>query len=209
MSHRLSGFPRRTRNQAGFTLVEVLVVLIIVAMVSGVLFEALERAYQLQNRFGSELFRVQQGQMAMDWYRQSAQGLYPDHTDGRNIFNGQAQEFSGLSGNPLGDEYGALTPITWKIRDDPSSGTAELVYVQDQQETTILTWRGKNSRFMYLDEQQEPHQSWPPPLGVFSQLPKQIQLVSENDSDSINITVSPRGPISPPLRLQDLFGTTP
>ncbi|HUX23131.1 MAG TPA: type II secretion system protein, partial [Burkholderiales bacterium] len=48
-------------NQSGFTLIEVLVVLIIVGIISGVLFQALEQAYRLQDRYGTELFRVQQG----------------------------------------------------------------------------------------------------------------------------------------------------
>ena len=105
------GTPGRS-GQTGFTLVEVLVVAIIVGLTSGILFEALQQAYRLQQRFGTELFAVQQGQMAADWYRQTVQGLYPDYADGRDIFRGQEKEFSGLSGNPLGEDYGAPTPVT-------------------------------------------------------------------------------------------------
>jgi len=201
--------PSHQRHQTGFTLVEVLVVLIIVAMVSGVLFEALERAYRLQDRFGAEIFKVQQGQMALDWYRQTVQGLYPDQANGQNIFYGKEQEFSGLSSSPLGDEYGTLSPITWKIRNNRTNNTGELIYIQDKQETSILIWRSKNSHFVYLDEQQTSHQTWPPPLGKFPQLPSQIQLVAEDSNDPINIVATPRGNSSPQPRLQDLFGTAP
>lgn len=195
-------------NQTGFTLIEVLVVMIIVAMVSGVLFEALERAYRLQERFGTELFEVQQGQMAADWYRQSVQGLYPDYSDGRNIFKGKNGEFSGLSSNPLSDDYGAPTPIIWKIRRNQQNGTSELLYIEEKRETAVLTWRGNQAKFIYLDEQQTPHDSWPPPLGLSTQLPKQIQLVAKDAGEPINIIASPMGPPAPPLRPQD-FGITP
>lgn len=191
-------------NQAGFTLIEVLVVLIIVGMVSGVLFQALERAYRLQDRFGMELFSVQQGQMAADWYRQTVQGLHPDYLDGQSIFHGNEREFSGLTSNPLNDEYGAPTPITWKIRNNRQNGATELVYLEGKQETTILTWRSNEARFIYFDEQQTPHDSWPPPLGLSAQLPKQIQLVAKDAGDPVNIVASTMGPATPLPRLQDL-----
>jgi general secretion pathway protein J len=196
-------------GQAGFTLIEVLVVLILVAMVSGILFQALERAYRLQNRFGSELFKVQQGQMAADWYRQAVQGLYPDQPEGQNIFRGKSQEFSGLSSNPLGDSYGTPTPITWKIREGQEDGTTELVYGEEKKETPVLIWRTSQARFKYMDAVQASHDSWPPPLGLFPQLPTQIQLVTSNLNEPINLVSSPMGPVEPLFRPQDLFGIKP
>jgi len=196
-------------DQIGFTLIEVLVVLIIVGMVSGVLFQALEQAYRLQDRFGMELFKVQQGQMAADWYRQTVQGLQPDYPDGRNIFHGEDREFSGLTSNPLGDEYGAPTPITWKIRNNQQNGTTELVYIEEKRETPVLTWRGNQALFIYLDEQQTPHASWPPPLGLLAQLPKQIQLVAKDAGEPVNIVASTMGPTTALTRAQDVFGVVP
>ena len=201
--------PVHTPSQSGFTLIEVLVVLIIVAMVSGILFQALERAYRLQNRFGTELFKVQQGQMAADWYRQTVQGLYPDQPDGPNMFRGKAQEFSALSSNPLGDSYGVPTRITWAIRSGLQDGTTDLVYIEDKKETQVLSWRASRAKFVYVDAVQATHDSWPPPLGLFTQLPSQIQLVTSDLGEPINLVASPQGPIEPLLRPQDLFGGKP
>lgn len=195
-----------TRKQAAFTLIEVLVVLIIVGMLSGVLFQALERAYRLQERFGTELFKVQQGQMATDWYRQSIQGLYPDYPDGNHLFRGNEKEFSGLSSNPLSDDYGAPTAIQWKIKHNQPNGSNELVYIDHQRETTLLSWRGNSARFIYLDEQQAPHESWPPPLGKYPQLPQQIQLEANSTGDLITIVATVLGPSTPLIRAQDAFG---
>lgn len=204
MPRHFSSPPANKTNQTGFTLIEVLVVLIIVGMVSGILFQALERAYRLQERFGTELFNVQQGQMAADWYRQTVQGLHPDYPDGRSIFQGKQREFSGLTSNPLSNEFGAPTPITWKMRNNRHDGVTELVYLEGEQETTILTWRGNQARFIYVDEKQISHDNWPPPLGLSTQLPKQIQLVTQDAGDPVNIVAAPMGPTNPLPRPQEL-----
>lgn len=193
-------------KQAAFTLIEVLVVLIIVGMLSGVLFQALERAYRLQERFGTELFKVQQGQMATDWYRQSIQGLQPDYPNGNHLFRGSAQEIFALSSNPLNDDYGAPTAIQWKIKRNQPNNSNELIYIDQQRETTLLSWRGKQARFIYLDEQLTLHESWPPPLGKFPQLPQQIQLEADDQGEHISIVASVLGPSTPLIRAQDAFG---
>lgn len=202
--------PRRAPrvSQAGFTLIEVLVVLILVGMISGILFQALERAYGLQVRFGSELFKTQQGQMATDWYRQAVQGLYPEQPAGPQVFRGTATEFSGLTTNPLGLDYGAPTPVTWRV--EPSGeGVWALRYSEAGPPATILQWQGKAAKFVYVDAQQEPYDQWPPPLGLFPQLPKQIQLVADDRGEALVIIASPQGPAEPILRAQDLFKFIP
>jgi prepilin-type N-terminal cleavage/methylation domain-containing protein len=206
MSRHLFNRPDRQPHQTGFTLIEVLVVLIMVGMIGGLLFQALEHAYRLQERFGSELFKVQQGQMAVDWYRQTIQGLYPDQPDGPNLFHGEAKELSGLSVNPLGSEYGAPTQIRWKLRNNLQSGGSELVYVEAQRESAILTWRSTQARFVYLDDQLTVHDKWPPPLGLFAQLPRQIQLLVRDAGEPIIVIASPKSPAEAMLSPQDIVG---
>ena len=201
--------PPRKSNQTGFTLIEMLVVLIIVGMISGILFQALERAYRLQNRFGMELIDAQQGQMVADWYRQTVQGLYPDYAGGAHSFQGKEQEFSGLTSNPLSENYGAPTAIAWKIISHRKNDVIELVYIEGQKEMPIMSWRGSSARFVYFDEEQTPHDVWPPPLGLFPQIPKQIHLVVKSQIETINLIAAPRGPKLPPARPQDFTGGTP
>lgn len=205
--HISSDLSRRTSpQQSGFTLIEVLVVLIMTGTITGVLFQALERAYRLQDRFGVELFGAQQGQMATDWYRQTVQGLRTDYPDGKNLFKGNEQEFSGLSDNSLGSQYGAPTPIRWQIRTNLRSGLIDLVYLEQDKETTILSWPTKGTRFVYVDDQHTQHDTWPPPFGLWPQLPKQIQLTTlgGNGSDPITIIASPISTAILPPRLEDL-----
>ncbi len=201
--------PRLPSLHLGFTLVEVLVVLSLVAMIGSVLFQALERSYRLQERFGMELFSVQQGQMAVSWYRQTVQGLHPDYPDGANIFRGSPTEFAGLSTNPLSDDYGSPTRITWKLGSGTTAGVTELFYIDRQQTTPLLGWRTNAARFVYLDDQQRPHDSWPPPLGLFPQLPRQIQLRTTDMGEAVVIVAGPMGPAAPPLRIRDMLGVQP
>lgn len=194
----------KASKHSGFTLIEVLVVLILMGMISGVLFQALQQAYGLQERFGTELFGVQQGQMATDWYRQTVQGLDPDYPEGSNKFHGTEQEFSGLSNNPLSTESGAPTPITWKLRRNILNASTELVYLDGKQETPILNWSSNDVHFVYIDDKQDRHDSWPPPLGLAVQLPTQIQLVIKGAGESAIIVATPMGPSKTLPRLQDL-----
>jgi len=196
MQHLATNVTTANSKQTGFTLIEVLVVLIIVGMVSGILFQALERAYRLQDRFGLEIFKVQQGQMAADWYRQTVQGLHPDYPKGGSEFWGSSQEFSGLTSNPLSNEYGALTKITWKIRNNLKNGTSELHYLEGVREETVLSWRGNKAKFIYLDEKQAQYDSWPPPMSMTTQIPQLIELVAQDRGDTIVIVASTKGDVT-------------
>jgi prepilin-type N-terminal cleavage/methylation domain-containing protein len=196
--------PSNAARQRGFTLIEILVVLIMTGMISGILFQAIERAYRLQERFGSELFSAQQGQMATDWYRQTIQGLRPDYPDGNSLFKGTETEFSGLTDISLGQNQGLPSPITWQIRKNPQSGQTELLYLEGQQQTTILAWPRNEAHFVYLDAQMEPHDLWPPPFGKWPQLPSQIQLVSHDGSSPVHIVATPMSTAMPVLRIKDL-----
>lgn len=190
--------------QRGFTLIEILVVLIMTGMVSGILFQAIERAYRLQERFGIELFSAQQGQMATDWYRQTIQGLRPDYPDGKSQFKGTQNEFSGLTDLSLGQNQGMPTAITWQLRNNPESGQTELRYLESQQATTILAWPRTEAHFVYMDDKQAPHELWPPPLGLWPQLPSQIQLISRDRGEAIAIIATPMCTAKPVLRFKDL-----
>lgn len=204
MAQHLPAGPLRCHAHRGFTLIEVLVVLILFGMISSTLFQALQQSYKLQDRFGTELFREQQGQMAMDWYRQTVQSLAPGYPGSGHLFRGEPQLFSGLSSSPLSAEYGTPTPITWQIRNNLQNATIELIYVEGLKQTPILNWHSKAARFVYLDEKHNPHDNWPPALGTHSQLPSQIQLQFPDDPTATTLAVTPMGLRQPLPRIEDL-----
>lgn len=191
----------------GFTLVEILVVLILTSLITGILFQAMERMYRLQDRFGIELAYAQQDVMIKDWFRQTIEGLLPDYADGQNKFRGTARQLSGLTINPLNiHQYGAPSEFEWKLVFDPNEGSMHLVYTENGQAASMLSWAGNIGRFIYLDSKGEAHETWPPPLGIWPQLPKQVQVQAIKNSGSIVVLATPMGPASPLPRIQDLFG---
>lgn len=202
-------YSKRRSICKGFTLIEVLVVLIIVGLVSGVLFQALDRAYGLQKRFGSELFRNQHGRMATDWYRQSVQGVLPDYRDGANVFKGTDKVFSGLSSTPLASEPGAPVPVHWELTADDALGGFNLRYTEAGSTSNILHLQVREARFSYLDDTLTPHDQWPPALGLHPQIPRQIFIQGTDPLAPITLVATPSGPDNPAPRGQDLFNVQP
>ena len=101
--HTLQGLPAIRRNgrgcQPGFTLVEMLVVLLIVGMVSGLLFDGAAQLMSMQARLERQLTTVRGEALRADWSRQVVQGIQPDYADGKQVFKGTPRGFSGLSTN--------------------------------------------------------------------------------------------------------------
>ena len=79
----------------------------------------------------------------------------------------------------------------------------DLIYQEGQNEIQILSWTSSQAKFIYLDDTQTSHTSWPPPLGKWNQLPSQIQLVIKDARDVVNIVATPMGPSIPTNRQQD------
>ena len=67
--------PLRGFTVRGFTLIEILVVLVITGFIVAILLQALQQVFRLQTHFGSEIFHTQRGAMYTEWFRQSINGL--------------------------------------------------------------------------------------------------------------------------------------
>ena len=193
--------------QRGFTLVEILVVLVIVSLVSGILFQAMGQVMHLQKKFGVELVHSQQGVMLLDWFQQSVEGLMPDYADGKDKFVGSERRFSGLTTNPLAAENGVPTPLAWELAFDPDSGETRLLYGASRGAVPVISWQGNKGKFSYLDAKGEFHEAWPPPLGSWPQLPAAIRVEALRDGEPAMFFAAPLGPSYPPVRILDFFST--
>ena len=188
----------------GFTLVEMLVVLILTGMITGILMQGLHQVFRLQTHFGRELFNTQQGEMYTEWFRQSVNGLMPDYADGQRRFKGSQREFSGLTLAPLDTATAALLPFDWRLHFDPESGQTQLRYGSNDDAPTVLAWPGNSGRFVYFDANNEAHDAWPPFLGKWPQLPRAIYLESQNADEPRTIVAVPKGLDDPLPRRKDL-----
>lgn len=193
------------RFSAGFTLVEMLVVMVLTAMITTLLMGGLSLVHRLQSRFGPEIFNSQHGAMYADWFRMTVNGLMPDYADGEHRFKGEPDRLSGLTLSPLDQPDGTLAPFAWALRFDPQLGQTQLVYGDSPDSPPILAWPGNEGRFSYVDQQGDVHTSWPPPFGSPAQLPAAIRLEMPVDQSPQWLVAVPLGPAATEIRLRDLL----
>jgi prepilin-type N-terminal cleavage/methylation domain-containing protein len=195
-----------TSANRGFTLVEMLVVLIIVGMTTTLLFQMLSQTVRMQRVAGIQIADTRQGAMEADWLRQVVNGLQPDYIDGKNIFKGTARKITGLSDNPLTADYGAPEVINLELVFDPDSGFTRLFYGKPADGTVLMAWKNDTGRFVFADANGDTHDTWPPPLNKWPQLPGSIRLEFEQDDVPRVIVATPKGPPEPMPRVRDVMG---
>lgn len=192
----------------GFTILEMLVVLMIVGFITSILFQALGQIYKLQARFGLQLAESQQGAMYTDWFRQVVQGLQTDFPNSKDKFQGKETEFTGVTTSPLSTEYGAPTKITLSLQYNNLDEVTDLLYMANARKAKLFSWKGKNGgRFVFVDAAGEKHDSWPPPFGIWPQLPNMILLQSQKDAEPQLIAAVPRSSREAKVPTSDMIGT--
>ena len=199
--------PTRTpaRRAAGFTLLEMLVVLVLVGLVSGIVFEALHQVFRLQSRFGTELNDAREGAMLADWFRASVEGLLPDHADGKHRFAGSATRMAGLTAQPVTADFGAASEFSWEIVRAPDGGSV-LRYSAAGARQDVLSWSGDPGRFVYLDAKGGEHDTWPPAMKDAPQTPGAVRLEVERQGEPLHIVAAPKSPPAPWPRPRDIIG---
>jgi len=203
MSQRIGrGCPGQ--SQSGFTLVEVLVTLVILAMVAAVAFGSLGQVFEARARLRPYLDESAQTTFVAEWFRKTVQALMADHEDGPHRFTGSAIEISGLTGYPLVGPPGTPTSFRWRVKYDAARDVTVLEYQeQGAQPLQIFSWVGHDGAFAYYAEDRKWHPGWPPgdtDQGKASpQLPQLVRLSGIGGGAMPNIVAAPRAsPFAPP-----------
>ncbi|GEM_PF-601861 len=178
-------------DRRGFTLLEMLVVLVIFALVSLLLFTLLSQVLQIRARLTDQLAAIRQEAVKETWFRESTRAVLADYTPTPNpyffqsrppqVFYGKADEFGGLTLMPLDESAGQPMSFAWLLRRE--QGWTLLLYrTASQQEWEVLRWPGHVGLFQYLDKDKNWHDQWPPPVSaaeknnIFSQVKPPPQL---------------------------------
>jgi len=193
-------------GESGFTLMEMLVVLLIVGMAGSLLFNGAAQVMNMQARFDSQLANLRGDVLRADWLRQTVQGLQPDYADGKQVFKGTARGFSGLTTNPLSAGYGGPAAFALVLQHDAARNEMVLRYGAENDSPEILRWAGDQGRLQYVDNKREPHEDWPPRMGLWPQLPAAIYLEGWRDGAPWLMVATPYGPTWPVPRPVDVMG---
>lgn len=151
-------------REGGFTLIEMLVVLVLTGLVVGVVFEGLSRVADLRIRLVRHLDGALDDSIVGSWFRGSVAALAPDLDKAPDAFRGSATEMSGLTLKPIDLAPGAATPFAWRLAPE-ASGITRLSYRGgDGAWREIAAWTGAGARFLYAGPDGEWRSEWPPPL---------------------------------------------
>lgn len=196
---------RRAASERGFTLVEVLVVMILTGLISTVLFQGLAQSIRIRRSAGIETAQLQRNAMRLVWYRLLINGLVPDTSTGPARFKGGPSSFSGLSTNAIGLGAGAISSIKVSLDVDRGTRTTVLSVTSDSLRGTpeviaLLNLPGTDYEFEYVNHDSTRTPIWPRrTLEKLPQLPAAIWIVdAASSADSEMLTASVLGPRDPP-----------
>jgi prepilin-type N-terminal cleavage/methylation domain-containing protein len=162
--------PRRSPGQCtlqqragGFTLIEMLVVLVIVAMVSAIVVTSYQRILDIRVRLAAFLDGVDAPTMIAGWFRGSVEGLIADQKGAADVFAGTSRRFAGLSVAALDGTPGVPTRIAWELVFDPVAARTALSYRRDDRDAMMVaSWPGDRGQLRYCDPRLVCSENWPP-----------------------------------------------
>jgi prepilin-type N-terminal cleavage/methylation domain-containing protein len=205
---------RYTSRESGFTLLEVLITLVLLAIVAVTVFGSLKQVFEARSRLRPYLDQSEQTALAGSWFRQSVQTLIPDYQDAKDRFSATGTAFSGLTASPLAGPAGTPTPFRWALRYDPASDLTTLEYGESVKKAMrIATWAGQRGAFTYFGTDQQWHSAWPPDRADqqagsadLPQFPLLIRLGGIEPEVFPTLIAAPRGSPIPRQLSQPLFG---
>ncbi|NNM51607.1 MAG: type II secretion system protein [Pseudomonadales bacterium] len=181
---------------SGFTLLEMLVVMVMVTLISTLLIEAMGYVLNIQRRSAQQTYQLEDKAMLEDWLRQLLQGLQPDLAGGTDVFSADREGMKGLSTHPLSTLHGELTEFTLSLQRDDALTTTDIIYRSGDQEMKLMHVKDGSLHWIYGDDQGVFHDRWPPDDKSWPQIPALIRLQGQD----MDFLAAPQGPRnSPPV----------
>jgi prepilin-type N-terminal cleavage/methylation domain-containing protein len=178
------------RRDQGFSLIEALVALLVLAAIAGIVFELLRGQFDLANRVERKASEVLSTTLERERLRIVVERLVPGWPeDPATLFVGDAKRFGGRTAAAVRSPEATLSKFSLEIVE--ASGT--LVY-RDGSAELILARVGTAAAFSYLDTGGQWHPRWPPPSAA------------ANDDRTLN-RFAPPPPLPAAVRMQFLDGS--
>jgi general secretion pathway protein J len=195
--------PTYLTGTRGFTLLEVLVVLVITSLISVVLIQGFALIVGARTSVQNKIVGLEQSVLRQNIFLEPLRGVLPDYLNRPNVFHGEAKVIRGLTVRSLQSRIGTPIGFSMTLNYDSQRGETALVYQESGFEPQILgQWEGAESVFRYRDRRGSWLDAWPPSLDV-PQTPWLIQLDMGAGFPS-SLVVSVNGAHQRVLRMQDL-----
>jgi prepilin-type N-terminal cleavage/methylation domain-containing protein len=191
----------------GFTLVEMLVTLALVALVSSLLWQALATVAQLEGQLARTRTLSNDDQLRRAWVEQALAGTMTGPQGDPVRFGGGAMRLSTYTTMPPWP--GSLGPELMVLDLERNGDGQRLIARRPGTELPLELWRwkGGEGRFDYLDAGGNWHEVWPPPIAARTNpLPAAIRLRGPPAGVVLVPVITTQVQM---LRQQDLLGDSP
>lgn len=192
----------KRRTSSGFTLLEALVTLVIVALIVTALMQALTQALSMRTSLIRHQRETREGALQEMWFRESVAGAVADLPDAYGPMTGGATGFEMMTLAPLAGA--GLVRAGWRL--EPVDG-GEALHYRDARLGDVVVLRGPLQRagFTYLDPAGQWQLEWRPQDGDDDAIPRAVRLTARGAVRDIAWTVAvPARPRAPQvLRLQE------
>jgi prepilin-type N-terminal cleavage/methylation domain-containing protein len=136
-------------NIKGFTLIEILIVIALVATIAGLFLDPISRIYEFRGRIKEHTDYSHQNMFFDQWFRQTVMGVYMTNS----VFKGSKNSFSGVTFYPMDDEIGLPTPFEWRISYEKAEDRTYFEYIGFNEDPIVLhSWDGDYGYFEYFDD---------------------------------------------------------
>ncbi len=191
----------RVSSEAGFTLFETLVVLVITTLMGAVLMQGFSGVLAARVSVSNNIANLQEAILAQNIPVDPLRGIVPDYKNNPNQFRGQSRTLSGQTLRPLLSPAGTPTPFKMTLDYDSGRDLTILLYEETGRKSVELArWRGNSAAFKYRDLAGQWESVWPPPKST-SQTPWLIWI--DAGASSAPLLASVAGPHDRVTRLQD------
>ena len=180
----------------GFTLLEALVTLVIVAMVATLLMQSLFQVLGLRERVLRAEREARVSALQERWFRDTVEGAIGDRPVGRGAFVGDERMFRFVTGSPLAAD--GFAAASWGLVDGPG-GASALQYAEGADPWPVVPPRLVDAAFAYRDARGRWHAAWPPEGTTTEALPRAVRLSARvSDRPMVWWVAIPTGPALPP-----------
>jgi len=159
-------------NARGFTLLESLVTLVIVAMVATLLMQSLFQVLGLRERVLRTDRDARIAALQEAWFRDSVGGVIGELAGREGAFRGTAEGWTALTLGGLADP--AQVKVTWRIAGPPERRVLEVAEGQGPA-VAVRTVSG-SARFQFLDAAGQWQEVWPVAARPREVLPRIVRL---------------------------------